>query len=141
MTKNRFRRSFVAAAGFTVLGAVLIRAQSGSHGPVASDTLTSSEADSRRDFLSADDFALLTYSSEQKATIDKIHQDIKARMRAVARDERLNADQKDAMLQGYTRIEYRRVYAVLTPEQQMQIRNSVRARREADQAAKKKLSP
>jgi Spy/CpxP family protein refolding chaperone len=62
-------------------------------------------------------------------------------MRAVARDERLNADQKDAMLQGYTRIEYRRVYAVLTPEQQMQIRKSVRSRREADQAAKKKLSP
>jgi hypothetical protein len=40
MKKNRFRKSFVAAAGFIILGAVLTRAQSGSHGPVESDKVT-----------------------------------------------------------------------------------------------------
>ena len=138
MKQNRFRKSLAVAAGFIVLGAALTRAQSGSHGPAQSQKVTSSEADAKKDSLPADDFAGLTYSDEQKAEIDKIHQDTKARKDAVAKDERLNGDQKDAMLQGYTRIEYRRVYGVLTPEQQMQVRQKIRNRREADQAAKKK---
>lgn len=130
-----------AATGFILLGAVLTRAQSGSQGPAPSQKVTSSEADSKRDSLPADDFAGLTYSDEQKAEIDKIRQDTKARKDAVAKDERLNADQKDAMLQGYTRVEYRRVYGVLTPEQQMQVRQKARARHEADQAAQKEQPP
>lgn len=141
MRKNRFRKLLAVAAGFILLGAVLTRAQSGSHGPAQSQKMTSSVADRKRDSLPADDFAGLTFSDEQKAKIDKIYQDTKARKDAVAKDERLSADQKDAMLQGYTRIEYRRVYGVLTPDQQMQVRQKVRARREADQAAQKKQPP
>jgi hypothetical protein len=141
MKKKRFRKSLTAAAGLILLGAVPTGAQSGSHGPATSQKVTSSDTDSKRDTLPADDFAELTYSDEQKAEIDKIHQDTKARKDAVAKDERLNADQKDAMLQGYTRIEHRRVYGVLTPDQQMQVRQKVHARREADQAAEKKQPP
>jgi hypothetical protein len=141
MKKNRCRKSLAVAAEFILMAAVLTRAQSGSHGPAQSQKVTSSEAYQKRDSLPADDFAGLTYSDEQKAEIDKIHQDTKMRRDAVARDERLNADQKDAMLQGYTRIEYRRVYGVLTPEQQMQVRQKIRNRRGADQAAQKQQTP
>lgn len=141
MKKNRFRKSLAVAAGFILLSAVLTRAQGGSHGPAQSQKVTSSEADPERDSLPADDFVGLTFSDEQKVEIGKIHRDTKARKDAVAKDERLNADQKDAMLQGYTRIEYRRVYGVLTPDQQMQVRQKVRARREADQTAQKKQIP
>jgi hypothetical protein len=134
MKNDLFRKSLTAAAGLILLGAVLTRAQIGSHDPAQS------QKDSNRGSLPADDFAGLTFSDEQKTEIDKIHRDITARKDAVT-NERLNSDQKDAMLQGYTRIEYRRVYGVLTPEQQMQVRQKVRARREADQAAQKKQSP
>jgi len=141
MKKNRFRKSVAIAAGFILLSAALIRAQSGSRSLARTQKVQSSEAHPKRDSLPTDDFAGLTYSDEQKAEIDKIRQDTKVRKDAVVRDEKLNTDQKDAMLQGYTRIEYSRIYKVLTPEQQMQVRQRMRARREADQAAQKKKSP
>jgi hypothetical protein len=54
---------------------LLTRAQNGSHRASQSQKVTSSEADPKRDLHPADDFAGLTYSDEQKAEIDKIHQD------------------------------------------------------------------
>jgi hypothetical protein len=80
----------------------------------------------------------LSYTDEQKAQIDTIRQDTKSRKEVVAKDDKLTADQKDAMLLGYTRMEYGRIYKVLSPEQQRQVRQRIRARRTADQAAQKK---
>jgi hypothetical protein len=97
-------------------------------------------AQAKRDTLPPDDFAGLTYTDEQKAEIDKIRLDTKSRKAVVAKDEKLTADQKDAMLLGYTRMEYGRIYKVLSPEQQRQVRQRIRARRTADQTAQKKQS-
>lgn len=143
MNKNRFRKPLPVAAGFIFLCAApgLTPAQSGPRPPAQTSSVASSRTQPKKNSLPPDDFAGLTYSDEQKAEIDKIHQATKARKDAVVKDERLNADQKDAMLQGYSRIEYGQVYKVLTPEQQIQVRQSVRARREVEQAAQKKQSP
>jgi hypothetical protein len=83
----------------------------------------------------ADDFAGLNYSEEQKTEIDQIHRNTKAHMDAIVKDDKLTADQKDAMLMGYKRIEYGQVYKVLTPEQQKQVRQRVQARRAEKQTA------
>jgi Spy/CpxP family protein refolding chaperone len=83
----------------------------------------------------ADDFAGLDYSDEQKTEIDQIQRHSKALMDAVVKDDKLTADQKDAMLMGYKRIEYGQVYKVLTPQQQKQIRQRIQARRAEKQAA------
>lgn len=143
MNKNRFLKPLAVAVGFIFLCAApgRTRAQSGPRSPAQTTNVASSGPQRKKNSLPPDDFAGLTYSDAQKAEIDKIRQATKARKDAVVKDERLNADQKDAMLQGFSRIEYGQVFKVLTPEQQIQVRQRVRARREAEQPAQKKQSP
>ena len=140
MSKNRFAKPVAVAAGLIFLWAApgLTSAQSASPRPVETSKVASTGAQAKRDSLPPDDFAGLSYTDEQKAEIDKIRLDTKSRKAVVAKDEKLTADQKDAMLLGYTRMEYGRIYKVLSPEQQRQVRQRVRARRAADQAAQKK---
>jgi hypothetical protein len=140
MNKHRFAKPVAIAAGLIFLWAApgLTRAQSASPRPVQTSKVASAGAQAKRDVLPPDDFAGLTYTDEQKAEIDKIRLDTKSRKAVVAKDEKLTADQKDAMLLGYTRMEYGRIYKVLSPEQQRQVRQRIRARRTADQTAQKK---
>ena len=88
-----------------------------------------------------DDFAGLKYTDEQKAKIDQIHQDMKSRMDAVVKDGKLTAEQRDAMLAGYGRMERSQVYKVLTSEQQKEVLKRIRARRVAEQEEKKQHTP
>jgi hypothetical protein len=65
-------------------------------------------------------------------------------MDVVVKDGKLTADQKDAMLEGYTRMEHRQIFALLTPEQQRDVHQRIhayKAAQAAEQAAKKKQSP
>ena len=75
-----------------------------------------------------DDFAGLNYTDDQKARINQIHEDFKARMDKVIKDDKLSPDQKGAMLQGYQHMERGEVYKVLTREQQVEVRNRILAR-------------
>lgn len=84
-----------------------------------------------------DDFVGLDYTPDQKAAIEKIHRQTLTRREAILRDTRLSQDQKDAMLFGYTRMEYVDIYKVLTPDQQSKVREKVRVRREAEKEAHK----
>ena len=93
------------------------------------------------DSLSHTDFAGLIYTDEQKAEIDKILKTTEANKDVVLKDGKLNADQKDALLVGYSRMEYGSVYKVLSPEQQRLVRQRILARRSADQAAQKRQPP
>jgi Spy/CpxP family protein refolding chaperone len=140
MNKNRFAKPVAIAAGLIFLWAApgLTRAQSASPRPVPTSKVASPGAQANRDSLPPDDFAGLSYTDEQKAEIEKIRLDTTSRKAVVAKDEKLTADQKDAMLLGYTRMEYGRIYKVLSPEQQRQVRQRISARRAAHQAAKKK---
>jgi Spy/CpxP family protein refolding chaperone len=137
MNKNRLTKPVAVVGGFIFLCAVpgLARAQSAPPGPVQAPKVASSGAQVKRDSLPADDFAGLNYSPEQKTEIDQIQRSTKALMDAVVKDEKLTADQKDAMLLGYKRMEYGRVYKVLTPEQQRQVRQRIQARRAEKQTA------
>src|SRR5271169_5447489 len=112
MSRNRLAKPAAVVGGVIFLCAVpgLIRAQSAPPGPVQAPKLASSGAQVKRDSLPADDFAGLKYSEEQKAEIDQIQRNTKALMDAVAKDDKLTPDQKDAMLLGYKRMEYGRVY-------------------------------
>jgi Spy/CpxP family protein refolding chaperone len=140
MTKNRFASLVVVAAGFVLLCAAPgpARAQSTSPAAVQPKTMASAGAQPRKTSSPEDDFAGLNYTDEQKAEIEKIRQDTKLRKDTVEKDNKLTADQKDAMLVGYNRLEYGRIYMVLTPIQKSQVRQKVHARRAADQAAPKK---
>ena len=64
-----------------------------------------------------------------------------SRKETVAKDQKLTGDQKDAMLLGYTRMEYGMIYRVLSPEQKREVSQRIRARKAADQAAQKMQPP
>lgn len=88
-----------------------------------------------------DDFAGLTFTDDQKAKIDQIHQNMKPRMDAVVKDEKLDAGQKEAMLEGLLRMESRQIFKVLTPGQRLEVRDRILARRAAEREERKKNQP
>jgi len=143
MNKNRFRKPVAVAAGclFLCVAPGLTRPQSAPLGSAHTPTVASPVAQPKKETPPPDDFAGLQYTDEQKAEIDKIRQETKSQKDVVAKDEKLTADQKDAMLLGYTRMEYGRIYKVLTPEQRREVSQRMRARRAADQAAQQKQPP
>lgn len=143
MNRNRFAKRVAVVAGFFFLCAspALTRAQSSPLSPAPAPRRTSPVARPKKEVRPMDDFAGLQLTDEQKADIDQIHKDMKARMDAVVKDEKLGPEQKDAMLSGYRRMEYSEVFKALTPEQQMEVRSKVLARREAEKQEQQKKQP
>ncbi|HUC55627.1 MAG TPA: hypothetical protein VMR90_16370 [Candidatus Cybelea sp.] len=139
MKKSRF----AIAAGFSLLCAApgLTRLQSSPASPVQDPHSARPAVRPHEDTPPTDDFAGLQLTNDQKAKIDQIHQDMKSRMDVLAKNEKLTADQKGAFLEGYRRMENSQVFAVLTPEQQKEVRKRMLARRAAEQAEKKKQPP
>jgi len=88
-----------------------------------------------------DDFAGLTFTEDQKTQIRKIQEDMRSRLDIVAKDPKLDSDQKAAMLDGYERMEYREIFNVLTPDQQAEVRRKVRARRESERQQQQPRQP
>jgi Spy/CpxP family protein refolding chaperone len=86
---------------------------------------------SRQAARDEDDFAGLTLTAEQKAKIDQIHKDMITRMDIVAKDPASSADQKEAMLVGYARMERNQIFQILTPEQKAEVHKKIIARRTA----------
>jgi Spy/CpxP family protein refolding chaperone len=143
MNKNRFRKRLAVAAGFFILCAApgLTRGQSASPSPALTPKVASPGAQPKRDSSPPDDFAGLQYTNEQKAEIDQIRRETRSRKEVVLKDEKLTADQKNAMILGYTRLEYGQIYNVLTPDQKKEVGKRNSARRAADQAAHRKQPP
>jgi Spy/CpxP family protein refolding chaperone len=142
MNKNQFAKAVAIAAGFTFLCAAPGLALEKSAPPVVAQTnATRPGTQQKKDALPADDFAGLNYTDAQKAELDKIHRETESRKEMVVKDRQLNSDQKDAMLLGYTRMEYAQAFKVLSPEQQKQVRQRLLARKASDQAAQKKQPP
>jgi len=137
MSRNRFAILVVVATGLVCLYAAPgpVWAQSSSPAAVQPKNIAPAGAQSKKTSGPEDDFAGLKYTDEQKAEIEKIRQDTKLSQDTVQKDTKLTADQKDAMLVGYKRLEYGRIYGVLTPEQQKQVRENIHSRRAADQSA------
>jgi Spy/CpxP family protein refolding chaperone len=143
MNPNPFSRPVAVAAVFLVLFAVpeLACAYSAPDTEVQTPTPAMPGSQAESSSSPAEYFQGLEYTPEQKVQIDKIHQDAETKRAAVTKDEKLTQDQKDAMLVGFTHLEYSLIFKVLTPEQQRQVRNKIRARKAADQAAQKKDAP
>jgi Spy/CpxP family protein refolding chaperone len=139
MNRNRFARRLAIATGCFFLCAAPgpARGQGNTPRSVPSPPKSAPVARSQRTPSTEDDFAGLEYTDEQKARINQIHQDMKSRMDVVVKDEKLNADQRNAMLQGYGRMERAQVFKVLTPEQQKEVLKKIRARRVEQQQEKK----
>jgi hypothetical protein len=139
MSKNRIAISVAAAAGFIFLFAAPkpTRALGAIPGVEQTTKVPSPGVEPKRKTPPPDDFAGVNFTDEQKAEIDKIHQETESFKARVAKDEKLTHDQKDALLLGYTRMEYVREFKVLSPDQQKQIRQRILARRTADRAKQK----
>jgi hypothetical protein len=143
MSKKRFAKRMAVAVGFFFLCTApgLTRAQSSPPSPAPIPHKAPPAARPKKDTPPPDYFAGLQYTDEQKAQIDQIHQDVKARMDATAKDEKLTAEQKDAMLKGYQRMERSSVYRVLTSTQRKEVLRRIRARKAAEQAEQNKQFP
>jgi len=142
MNKNRFAKRVAVAAGLFFLCAApgLTRAQSSPPSPVQPPPKPLPVVRPKKITPPTDDFAGLQYTDEQQATIDQIHQDVKSRIDAVVKNEKLTAEQKDAMLAGYHRMERSQVFKVLTSAQRKEVLRRIRARHAAEQAVQNKQS-
>lgn len=143
MKKTRIKKQAAVAAAFLFLWCApeLACAQAGAPGSAPPPQLASPEARPKKESHPPDDFAGLTYTDEQKAKIDKIHQTAKQRMDTVKKDEKLSPEAKQAMLDGYQRIEIQELFQVLTPQQQAEVRKKAQARRTAEQQKKQNSPP
>ena len=140
MKTKRINKQVTVAAGFLFLwwAPGLACAQDSAPGSAPPPSLASPEARVKKGPL--DDFAGLTYTDEQRAKIDQIRQTTRQRMDAVRKDEKLTPEAKQAMLEGYQRLEIGQLFEVLTPEQQAEVRKKAQARH-AEQQKKQNRPP
>ncbi len=62
-------------------------------------------------------------------------------MDITAKDEKLTAEQRDAMLAGYQRMERSQIFKVLTTQQRKEVLRRIRASHLVEQEQQKKVSP
>jgi len=110
--------------------------------PPPSAPRMSASMQAQKGSMPTDDFAGLDLTDPQKANIDKIRKNYESRREIVTSDERLNAEQRQAMSNGLWRLENSEIYKALTPDQQLLVRKRIYARqsadRQEDQAQKKR---
>ena len=133
MNKNGFVKRVGVAVGFLFLCAApgLSSEQTAPPSAAPPPQITSPPARPGNKGSPPDFFAGLTFTDDQKAKIDAIHEDTKSRLEAVANDKKLSPEAKDAMLSGYHRIENSKIFDVLTPEQQREVHKRISAWRAA----------
>jgi Spy/CpxP family protein refolding chaperone len=142
MDKNRFAKHVAIAGGLCFLCSFAPSMTPGQNRPASQAQQTpqapTPAPQAMKDPRQTDIYAGLEFTDEQKAKISAIHRDVQSRMDAVAKDDKLNNDQKDAMLQGYRRLENGEIFKVLTREQQAEVRKRVEALHTAQQKQQKK---
>ncbi|MGA2810511.1 MAG: hypothetical protein ABSG16_03865 [Candidatus Acidiferrum sp.] len=69
-----------------------------------------------------DDLADLNLSDDQKAQVQKIHENMKSQLDTVKSDTTLTQDQKHAKMEEIRKESHERVKQVLTPEQRAQLK-------------------
>ncbi|HSY97128.1 MAG TPA: hypothetical protein VK793_16010 [Steroidobacteraceae bacterium] len=142
MKLNRLTGWLTAAAGFLFLSAApgLTCAQDSRLAVAQPPRMVAPAARPTRDPRSADEFAGLKFTAEQKEKIDEIHQRMVVRKDVVVKSENLKADQKDAMIAGLGRMERGEIIKLLTPEQQKEVLKKARAVQAAAREDKKQSS-
>lgn len=140
MDNGRFVARVAARVGFLFLCAVTGSAQTpnGALATAPTPHMVSPAVRATRVPTPEEDFAGLTYTDEERAKIDKIHEDMKSRMDLVVKDDKADESQKNAMLDGLRRMERHQVYMVLAPDQQAIVRKNALARHAAEREQEKK---
>lgn len=133
MNRITFVKTVVAAGGFLFLCAApeLALGQSSQLGQAPQPPMKSALAPRGKSAVPPDLLEGLTLSDDQKAKIDKIRQETKARVAATDSDKNLSPEAADAMRLGYRRLENGKILEVLTPEQQREVRQRIAAWRAA----------
>ena len=133
MNRNAIVKRVVVGAGFLFLCAAprLGLAQSDPSAAAPPSRTRSASAQPGNHTSPPDLLAGLRLTDDQKAKISQIREDVKSRLAAVAIDNTLSPEVKDAMLGGFQRIENSQILAVLTPEQQREVRRQMSAWRAA----------
>jgi Spy/CpxP family protein refolding chaperone len=133
MSKIAFLKTVVATGGllFLILSAAPQSAlgqsiQSGAAPPAPLNSVPRGKSAGSHDLLQG-----LTLADEQKAKIDKIREETKSRVAAVANDKRLSPEVADAFRTGYQRSENVKILEVLTPQQRQEVRKRIDAWRAA----------
>lgn len=80
-----------------------------------------------------EELAKLNLTDDQKAQVQKIHEDMKTKMAAVKGDSTLSADQQHAKMQEIRKSGHEQVVQLLTPEQRQQMKSDEMARKSARQ--------
>jgi Spy/CpxP family protein refolding chaperone len=133
MSKIAFVKTVVAAGGFLFLCTApeLALGQSSQPGAAPPAPMKSALAPRRKSAGPPDLLEGLTLADDQKAKIEQIREETKSRGAALANDKKLSPEAADAMRRGYERFENVKVFEVLTPEQQQEVRKRIAAWRAA----------
>jgi Spy/CpxP family protein refolding chaperone len=127
MNKNTFVKRMLVGGGLLFL-CVAPRLSLGQSSPAgaAQFPLVKPTLNRRMTYISPTEYlAGLTLTDDQKAKINQIREETKSHLAALAKDQKLGPEVKDAMLGGYQRIENSKIFEVLTPEQQQQVRRRI----------------
>jgi len=137
--RKRIGNHMLVVSEFLLLLAApgLLASQSNSLGAPEKSHSASLAAPLKTDTRSTDDFADLTFTDDQKAKIAQIHQDARLRREAIVKNEILTQGQKDVTLERLQSIETSKIFKVLTPDQQLEVRKRITARRAAEQQVQK----
>ena len=129
MNKIAFVKPVVIAGGFLFLCAApkLTFGQSSLPGAAPHQPVRSAAAPPTKSTPPPDLLEGLTLTDDQKVKIDQIREDTKSRLAAVANDKKLSPEAANAMFQGFQRIENGKIFDVLTPEQQVEVRRRMSA--------------
>ena len=136
MIKIAFVKPVVVAGGFLFLCAApkLTFGQSSPLGAAPPPPMRSASAPPHNSTPPPDLIEGLTLTDDQQAKIDRIREDTKSRLAAVAagaNDKKLSPEAANAMFQGLQRIENDKILEVLTLEQQQEVRRRLSAWRAA----------
>ena len=132
--RNRTRvgkRVLVASALLLLLaGPRLVGSQSNSSAAPSTQHPASPAAPARANTLPLDGLKL---TDDQKTRIAKIRQHVEARREAIIKNEALNQDRKETILQRLNLIETSEIFRVLTPDQQKEVQKRIMDQRAAEQ--------
>jgi len=144
MISKNLTKQLALAAGFLALTFApgITRAQSGSSQPPAPDQGQAAPAAPAQQPTGRHGvMAGLNLTDDQKAQIKKIHEDTRAQVDAVSKDESLTADQKQAKVHQLRHGARTQVVKLLTPEQRKQMRENMREMRAARQQQQQPAPP
>ena len=142
MNMNRLAIRATAAAGLFSLSTApgLMGAQVALPALVQPPRMASPAVRPMRDTRTTEEFAGLKFTDDQKVKIDEVHQHMAMRKDAVLKSDKLNAEQKEAMVAGLGRMERGQIVKLLTPEQLREVLKKVRSGHEAAQEEETKRS-